>query len=220
MRQYWCYGTWCMYYDFGFWFAKTFTCCLRSRLPSNLWSQMTTDNTKTFPRAFSHLQFVYWLHAHPSMRGRVFLGCNVIFCAFAHCERIRHDQRCTGYPTAFTRDVSYSQCSMPSTSCFCFVAAFSVQATQLTTIRKLEEKVDRVTRNVSREGENLEYLKNIVVKFMENTDQRKVLTAQPLSWTPVWKPRRWLLTCGTSNCCARKFMCGSQWLMYKWWVNY
>ena len=41
-------------------------------------------------------------------------------------------------------------------------------------LRGMEHEVDRLKRNESRDGENFEYLKNIVISFMESANQRKV----------------------------------------------
>lgn len=50
------------------------------------------------------------------------------------------------------------------------MAAIVRQQAQQDTIEALEEEAERHRRNVSREGENLEYLKNIVLQYMVSSD--------------------------------------------------
>lgn len=50
------------------------------------------------------------------------------------------------------------------------MAALVRQQAQQDTIEVLEEEVERYRRNVSREGENLEYLKNVVLQYMTSSD--------------------------------------------------
>ncbi|KAK4326785.1 hypothetical protein Pmani_002712 [Petrolisthes manimaculis] len=50
------------------------------------------------------------------------------------------------------------------------MAAIVRQQAQQDTIEALQEEAERHRRNVSREGENLEYLKNVVLKYMMSSD--------------------------------------------------
>ncbi|XP_076062611.1 GRIP and coiled-coil domain-containing protein 1-like [Oratosquilla oratoria] len=50
------------------------------------------------------------------------------------------------------------------------MAALVKQQTYQDTIEMLQEQVERHKRNVSREGENLEYLKNVVLRYMTSSD--------------------------------------------------
>ncbi|KAK8406868.1 hypothetical protein O3P69_007429 [Scylla paramamosain] len=50
------------------------------------------------------------------------------------------------------------------------MAAIVRQQAQQDTIEALEEEAERHRRNVSREGENLEYLKNVVLQYMVSSD--------------------------------------------------
>ncbi|XP_064083212.1 GRIP and coiled-coil domain-containing protein 1-like [Macrobrachium nipponense] len=50
------------------------------------------------------------------------------------------------------------------------MAALVRKQAQQDTIEALEEEVERYRRNVSREGENLEYLKNVVLQYMTSSD--------------------------------------------------
>lgn len=50
------------------------------------------------------------------------------------------------------------------------MAALNRQQAQQDKIERLEEEAERYRRNVSREGENLEYLKNVVLQYMTSSD--------------------------------------------------
>ncbi|KAK7073872.1 GRIP domain [Halocaridina rubra] len=50
------------------------------------------------------------------------------------------------------------------------MAALVRQQAQQDSIEALEDEVERYRRNVSREGENLEYLKNVVLQYMTSSD--------------------------------------------------
>lgn len=50
------------------------------------------------------------------------------------------------------------------------MAALDRQQAQQDTIEALEEETERRRRNLSREGENLEYLKNVVLQYMTSSD--------------------------------------------------